>query len=394
MNQAPNEPGQAPSTEPIHRRISQRISAQIGEGRYPAGSRLPSEAKLAIEFGVSRGTLRQALATLQRDGRTQAIPSRGHFVRAPAPIRAEARRRQVGVVVPSVAKPYVPDILVGIEDELHIRGYTMVVGSSGASGEQQAGRVQRILDDGASGLIAYPVDYEANPALFAGLSEAGFPVVLIDRYLVGHTFDAVISDNLGGAYAAVRHLLEQGHRRVAFVSTDNLSTTSVAERLQGYRQALVDAGVEPDASLQYTKLPVAAAWPAPDAASEKNARRIAAFLARTRPTAVFALHDHIAVDVLAAASEVGMRIPDDLALVGFDDDPFAKALAVPLSTVAQPRERMGRVAAGLVLDRIEGQRTEVARIVLPTALILRRSSERRGTEVLPEGQPETQAASA
>lgn len=377
---------------PIHRQLSSRLAAQIDGGRYPPGSRLPSEARLATEFGVSRGTLRQALATLQREGRIEAVAARGHFVKTLAPAQAERRRKLVGVVVPSVAKPYVPDILVGLEDELHLRGYTMLVGSSGASGGQQAGRVQRILEEGASGLIAYPVDYDPDPALFARLNADGFPVVLIDRYLVGHSFDAVTSDNLGGAYAAVRHLIDLGHRRIAFVSTDNLSTTSVAERLQGYRQALVDHGIEPEAALRYTKLRVSTAWPGPDLASEKNARRIAAFLERIQPTAVFALHDHIAVDVLAAAERLGRRVPEELAVIGFDDDPFARALAVPLSTVAQPRERIGRLAAQLVLDRIEGRRSEIARIVVPTTLVVRRSSQARlGRR--PDDQPR-QAASA
>lgn len=360
---------------PIHRQISDGLAAAIERGDYPAGTRLPSEARLVHDFGVSRGTLRQALASLTRQGLIEAVPARGTFVRAASPAKAEARRRVVGVVVPSVAKPYVPELLAGVEDELHARGYSMLVGSSGSTREQQAGRARRIVDEGVSGLIAYPIDYEPDPELFLQLSASGFPVVLIDRHLLGYAFDAVLPDNVGGAFAAVKHLIEQGHRRVAFVSTDNLTTTSVAERLQGYQQALGAAGLSVDPALVFTRLAVTRSWGQDyRAASKDNAARIGRFLSRSDATAVFALHDHLALEVLEAARNLGRRVPEDLAVAGFDDDPLAGALAVPLTTVAQPRERIGRVAAGRVVDRIEGAGTEAARIVLPTRLVVRRSS--------------------
>lgn len=360
---------------PIHRKIAERLAAAIEHGEYPPGSRLPSEARLVRELGVSRGTLRQALASLRSRGLIDVVPARGAFVRGASPARVEARRRVVGVVVPSVAKPYVPELLAGVEDELHARGYSMLVGSNGSTREQQAGRVRRIVDEGVSGLIAYPIDYEPDPQLFTQLEAGGLPIVLVDRHFIGHAFDAVLPDNVGGAFAAVTHLVEQGHRRIAFVSTDNLTTTSVAERLQGYQQALAAAGIPVDPALAFTGLPVTRSWGQDyRVASKDNASRIARFLSRADPTAVFALHDHLALEVIEAARALGRRVPEDLAVAGFDDDPLAGALSVPLTTVAQPRERIGRVAAGLVVDRIEGARSEGARIVLPTTLVVRRSS--------------------
>lgn len=360
---------------PIHRRIADRLAEAIERGDYPPGSRLPSEATLVRDLGVSRGTLRHALLALRSRGLIEAVPARGTFVRSGSPASGETRRRVVGVVVPSVATPYIPDLLVGVEDELHSRGYSMLVGSTGATREQQAGRVRRIVDEGVGGLIAYPIDYEPDPALFLQLASNGLPIVLVDRHIIGQSFDAVLADNVGGAFAAVRHLVGQGHSRIAFVSTDNLSTTSVLERLQGYQHALAVSGIEPSPALVFTTLPVARP-PGRDyrVASRDNAARIATFLAHSDATAVFALHDHLALEVIEAARMIGRQVPDDLAVVGFDDDPLAGELAVPLTTVAQPRERIGRVAAGLVVDRIEGSRAEVARMVLPVNLVVRRSS--------------------
>jgi LacI family transcriptional regulator len=360
---------------PVHRQVADRLAEAIGRGDYPPGSRLPSEARLVRELGISRGTVRHALATLNSRGLTEAVPSRGTFVRRLAPVDIESRRRVVGVVVPSVAMPYVPAVLAGIEDALHAHGYSMLAGSNGSTREQQAGRVKRIVGEGVSGLIVYPIDYEPDPELFARLAAGGLPIVLIDRHLIGQPFDAVISDNVGGAFTAVTHLVEQGHRRIAFVSTDNLTTTSVAERLQGYQQALVAAGIPHDPSLLFSRLHVGKSW-GDDyrVASKDNVARIRRFLARSDATAVFALHDHLALEVMEAARSLDRLVPQDLAVAGFDDDPLAGALSTPLTTVAQPRERIGRIAAEVLLDRIAGRRSELARIVLPTRLVVRASS--------------------
>lgn len=363
---------------PMHRRISNAIATAIEDGQYGPGGALPSEQRLASDFGVSRGTLRQALAALRADGYIEVVPGRGTFVRLTTPKRPDTRRRVVGVVVPSVSRPALPELLGAVEDELHRRGYSMLVASSGNSRAQEAGRLRRVLDEGVSGLIAYPLDQQPDSEVYAGLARQRFPVVFVDRHLVGVPVDAVLADNVGGAYALVSHLIERGHRRIAFVSSDNVGTTSVIERLQGYEQAIQAHGIARDASLVFTGLPTVPTHPEEqERVSEENAARIKSFLAERRPmpTAVFALHDRIARSVLEAAIWLRLQVPRDLAIVGFDDDPIAATLPVPLTTVAQPREQIGRTAARLVVDRIEGRRSDVARIVLPTRLVIRASSQ-------------------
>lgn len=361
--------------DPLHRQIAEAIASAIERGRYAPGTTLPSELRLARELAVSRGTLRQALATLRADGYVEVVPGRGTFVRRTVPKRPEARRRVVGVVVPSVSRPALPDVLTAIEDELHRRGYSMLVASSGNTAAQEAGRVHRIVAEGVSGLIVYPID-QPDPRIYARLLADGFPIVLVDRHIIGLSIDAVLADNVGGAYAAVSHLLELGHSRIAFVSSDNVATTSVMERLQGYKQALAAHRLAADDALVYTGLPAV-----PPRAEEhhrvtlENALRIKRFLhSRQRPTAVFALHDRIALAVFEAASSLGLGVPKDLAVVGFDDDPLVATLSVPLTTVRQPREQIGRTAARLVLERIEGRRHDSARLVLPTQLVVRQST--------------------
>ena len=369
------EPDAQDRRVPAHRRVASALRAEIEGGVFVPGSQLPAEPDLALQFGVSRGTLRQALQSLRADGLIEAVPGRGNFVAHGLPVGLERRRRVIGVIVPSVAQPYVADLLAWIEDELHQRGYSMIVGNGGSTRQQQAGRIHRILDEGASGLIVYPIDYDPDPALFAHLLAREFPIVLIDRHLIGLPVDTVEPDNTGGAYAAVRHLIELGHRRIAFVSTDNLRTTSVADRLRGYEEALASEGLAVDPELIFSELPVTRRWPIQAAdGRQTEVATLARFLEGHRPTAVFTLHDYLAADVLEAAETLGLSVPGDLALASFDDDPAAAKLPVPLTAVAQPREQLGRTAARLLIERIDGRRRETARIVLPTQLIVRESS--------------------
>jgi GntR family transcriptional regulator, arabinose operon transcriptional repressor len=359
---------------PMYRRIAEQLLAEIAEGRHQAGERLPSEPTLSARFGVSRGTLRQALGELREQGAIESVPGRGSFVRGPTPRVLEARRRVVGLIVPSVSRPALSEVVSAIEDELHRRGYSLIIGNSGDTRDQEVGRIRRILDEGVSGLVVLPID-TAEETIYRRILDDGFPIVLIDRHLVGLSIDAVLADNVGGAYLAVTHLVELGHRRIALISSDNLSTTSVAERFLGFRQALAAHGIQGREDLIFAGLPaVPPSSRDEDRVTAENARLIARFLAAHTPTAVFALHDRIALSVIEAAATLRWAVPEQLAVVGFDDDPLAESLRVPLTTVAQPREQMGRTAARIVADRIEGRRVDVSRLVLPTRLVIRASS--------------------
>ncbi len=361
------------ASKPLYKVVYGQIESRIRRGEYGSGGRLLPEVQLAAELGVSRGTLRRALAALREQGLIEGGPGRGTFVQDP-PAGGQPVTGAVGVVVPLVAQPHVAHLIQGVEGELHRRGYTMLMGDGGSTARQQSDRIRRLLDQGAGALIAYPVDYELDASSFERLVARDVPLVLVDRYLPGLSVDAVVPDNIGGAYAAVSHLAALGHRRIAFVATDNLATSSVAERSLGYRQALDAAGLVFDADLVFDSLPVSRTWPASDELAAQTRSRIARFLERTAPTAVFALHDRLAVDVYRAAGMCGLEVPRGLSVIGFDDDPVGVAVAPALSTVAQPREAIGRLAATLVVDRLEGRHAGAVRTVLPVRLVVREST--------------------
>ena len=356
-----------------HGRIRSELERRITGGAWPVGTRLPPEPVLARQLGVSRGTLRRALGTLREHGLIEAAPRRGSFVISA--VRTTAQRRQIGVVVPSIAKPSAASLVQAIEDELHRHGYSMLFGSSGASSAQESGRVRRMLENGVSGFIAYPIDYEPDVGLYAELKASDVPLVFIDRYLPGLRADAVVADNVSGAYEAVKYLADIGHRRIGFVSTDNLATTSVADRLQGYRQALVAAGLTYDDELVLWRIPVAGAgWELTESQRSENGNLLCEFLSESSPTAVFTLHDRLAFHLHQAAAVLGRRVPDDLSIVAFSDDPLAQTLLPGLTVVEQPRDRIGRLAAQLLVRRIQGSGEEPARYSLATTFHLRRST--------------------
>jgi LacI family transcriptional regulator len=353
------------SAQPAHRRIYALLEERIASGAWPVGTRLPAEPEIAAQLGVSRGTLRRALARLRERGLVDGAPGRGSFVRSTSPSAPPGLPRIVGVLVPSVARPSVGALLMAIEDELDGLGYSMLVATSGSTPAQESGRARRMVSTGIAGLICYPIDHGADARLYRSLLDDGVPLVLVDRYLVGLGTDAVLCDNVGGAFQATSHLAGLGHRRIALVTTDNLTTTSVAERREGYRLALAEHGIPYDADLVSASLGVHA-FSSPTSSVEVVSR----FLEATRPTAVFALHDRVAFLVHRAATALGLRVPEDLSLVGFDAAAAVHEALPFLTSVEQPREQIGRTAARMLVDQVEGRRREIAKYVLPTRLII------------------------
>jgi LacI family transcriptional regulator len=212
------------------------------------------------------------------------------------------------------------------------------------------------------------------------LADEGYPLVLIDRYIPDLSLDAVTMDNTAGAFLAVQHLAELGRRRVGYVGTDNMATSSIVERLAGYRWAVQVHGLADDGeALECSSLKRLLSWPIRDgdvAAARHNQEVLRRYLAgRGRPDAVYVCNDYVAFQVIEAADAVGLRVPEGLAVVGFDNVAAHDYDGPPLTTLEQPRLEIGRTAAGLVIERIKGGRQHPRRVNLATRLIVRGSSD-------------------
>jgi GntR family transcriptional regulator, arabinose operon transcriptional repressor len=346
---------------------------EITNGNLAPGARLPSEAQLTEMFGISRGPVRQALGVLVNEGIIERIHGSGSYVRNHAPdarstdadLKKKLERQQIGVVLNNPGDQLNMEILMGIERGAKLRGYQVVFTYSEESVRQQKRDIQRLRGDGLQNLLIFSIGKDAEAESLVALVNENVNLVLIDRYFRNLPTHFVVADNFNGGYRAVEHLLMLGHQRISFAYSHqaSLQITSVEDRWRGYRRALEDYDLAYDESLVYQN-------PVPttdDRGYEPLLRRA------DRPTAIFAANDYEALAAMQAAQRLKIGVPDELAVVGFDDLNFAAFLPVPLTTVAQPRLDIGFRAVNVLIDQAEGLLDGVQQIMMPTNLIVRES---------------------
>jgi len=316
-------------------------------------------------------SVRQALALLANEGLIERVQGRGTFVIQPrsngSPV-TQPKQKQIGLVLNRTLRTHLTmNLLVGVEQAAKSHGYNVSFTYAEGEQDQQARDIARLQANHVLGMIIWAMGDTTHDNSIQQLQTDQFPLVLIDRYFPGLAIDYVGSDNIGGGYRATEHLLILGHRRIGFVfaQEETLQTTSVYERWQGYCKALQKYEVPYDETLVV-----------PDVRKLQSGARegLVEFLqSPDRPSAIFAVNDYIALDVLQAARAIHLRIPEDLAVVGFDDQEFAAHVHPPLTTIKQQFIDIGLRAGTLVINRIEGIAGPPKHIELPTSLIIRES---------------------
>ncbi len=363
--------GKKERTKLLHSQLTTYYRERILDGRLQAGTRLPTDDELAALYQISRDTVRQALAQLTNEGLIERVQGRGTFVSQPpsngSPL-TQLKQKQIGLVLNRTFRTQLTmNLLVGVEQAAKSHGYSVSFTYAEGEQEQQAHDVARMRANHVSGMIIWPMGDSTQAASIQQLQADHVPVVLMDRYFPGLAVDYVGSDNVGGGYRATEHLLILGHRRIGFVFAheETLQTTSVYERWQGYCRALQKYEVPYDETLV---IPDLRQLPTGDHEG------LVEFLQRPdRPGAIFTVNDYVALDVLQAAKALHLRIPEDLAVVGFDDMEFAAHVNPPLTTIKQQFIDIGLRAGTLLINRIEGMASAPKHIELPTNLIIRDS---------------------
>jgi LacI family transcriptional regulator, galactose operon repressor len=283
------------------------------------------------------------------------------------------RSQVIGVILetgeghPDLEHPFFQEVLVGLKHRVGAGGYDLLLFATEipGNGSGEPSFLRRARHHGVDGLVVMGVD--SQNADIQKLARSPIPTVAVDLDLVGRRTGHVISDNLGGARLAVRHLHEQGHARIATV-TGMLSTRPGADRLLGYRAELEALG------LPYRDDYVQEG----DFYFESGYRGMQALLdLETPPTAVFAAGDVMAAACVRAAEERGVRVPDDVALVGFDDIQLAAMIQPALTTIRQDKIGLGATAGDAVLRMIEETDAVPPVAVLPVELVVRESSGAR-----------------
>lgn len=270
------------------------------------------------------------------------------------------RTNVIGILVADL-EPFSTELLKGAADAIRGSGFELVVYSAGGRTDDQAGWERRYL----SRLSGTLVDGALLVTPAASLEpREGTPVVAVDPHTGSAELPTIDSDNLSGAQLAVEHLLGLGHRRIALLKgRPDLQSAHLRET--GYRRALAAAGVSVDENL----VQVGAYDPEVSAASARLLLD-----SPDRPTAVFAANDLSAIATVEVANELGLRVPEDLSVVGFDNIPESVLCVPPLTTVEQPIREMGRRAIQLLIPLINGEQPEPTHVTLDTRLVVRQST--------------------
>ncbi|MFD6054612.1 LacI family DNA-binding transcriptional regulator [Agromyces sp. NPDC060279] len=325
---------------------------------------------VAAAAAVSVGTVSNVLnrpdkvapATVAR---VQAAIDRLGFVRNDAARQLRAgRSRSIGLVVLDSANPFFAEVARGAEERAAREGMAVLLGNSDQTPSRERAYLELFREQRVNGVLLTPTDLEASAV--RRLADSGIPLVIVDGELPGGGVPSVAVDDVQGGMLAVAHLLEQGRRRIAYIGGPR-SIRQVADRLEGARRAL--AGV-PEATLEVIELDALTVLHGRDA-GEEIARRDAA----DRPDAVFCANDLLAVGVLQGTAILGeVRVPEDLALIGYDDIDFAQSAVVPLSSVRQPARAIGAAAVELLLEALDSEGAAIRHVRFQPELVVRAST--------------------
>ena len=292
-----------------------------------------------------------------------AIAELGYVPNALARSLRFKQTQTIALVLTDITNPFFTTLARGVEDAASEQGFSVMFCNTDESRSEEIEYLNVLVQKQTDGVLLVPASGSAESLSF--LRSQGVPVVVVDRRVPGFQVDMVRCDSEEGAHALVSHLIELGHRRIAaLMGPETISTA--ADRLAGYYRALAESGLSSEPSLVLH-----------DRYSQKGGYRMAqkALESTPRPTALFAGNNLIAVGVLRALRDAGLRVPEDISVASFDDVPESLVMDPFLTVVTQPAYEMGRQATGLLLDRLAGEGpAEVREIVLPTELVVRKST--------------------
>ena len=304
---------------------------------------------VAASAGVSVGTVSNVLNRPDKVAattveRVQAAIDLLGFVRNDAARQLRAgRSRSIGLVVLDAGNPFFADVARGAEARAEEERLSVLLGNSDEDASREDGYLDLFREQRVNGVLITPASDDA--AKLRRVQDAGTPVVLVDHEIPGSDFCSVSVDDDEGGYLAARHLLETGRRRLAFIGGP-AAIAQVANRLAGAQRAVSEvAGAE----LEVIEMPALTVLHGRDAGEALVSREAA-----DRPDGIFAANDLLAVGILQALTMFSsLRVPEDIALIGYDDIDFASATVVPLSSIRQPAQLIGHTAVDLLLRSID-----------------------------------------
>ncbi len=362
---------------PLYYQIQNDLFSEIESGKYHAGDRLPSERDLAVQYDVTRMTVRQAIKNLVEQGYLEVRQGSGMYVTDRFHMNSNQTVRKgtiIGVLLPNIQRGIMIDLIRGIEDQAIATGYNTILCNSDDRFEKANMYTKQLTANNVSGVIYLPIQdiensdrkEEANRHIVEAFIQANIPIVLVDRECRTIDTDIVVSDNYGGGFELAEHLIEMGHSRIAVIY--DFVETSIEDRIRGYKNALQKHQIPFDPQL-VQKIREYGHTDSFQNALKEMVHTLGA-------TAIMAMNDLLAADIFYLADKIHISIPEELSLVGYDDLPFSKRLPTPLTTVNQPIYQMGAESFNILKDRMEHHPIHLKKVILPNRLVKRKSVKR------------------
>lgn len=356
---------------PLYTRVADALRAEMLAGEWDAHGRVPSEREVQRRHGVSRPTASKALAALAAEGlivRAQGRVSELSTRRPAATRPVGGNQGVIGLVAPISDNPLVQHVLRGADREAGRHGVRLLMATTGLMPEREQEAIVGLVDAGVQGLLVYPVARPiTNDSSDHLRSQFPVPVVLVDMCGPSLPHSQVVFDNYRAGYAQTSRLLAEGRRRIGFcVWAIGDPGPTLDDRLAGYRDALSDAGLDPSPGLvlHYEGQGGAGA----------TARTVLDFVrGGARVDALIASEDTSAMEIIDGLVDAGVRVHDDISVVGFDNRVEARRFHVPFFTTQPDFERMGEIACRILLDRVAGRDPVLRTYVLPVPLLARRA---------------------
>lgn len=274
-----------------------------------------------------------------------------------------ARTETLGLIIPDISNPFFADIAQSIEKEARSKGYSLILCDSGEDPLIEKELIDLLLSHKVDGIIIAPMGTDYKHIIHT--YNSGMPLVVVDRCFPETGLPFITSDNFQGGYDAVNYLISMGHRKIACIQGFPKSRPTI-ERLRGYMDAFRNNSIPIDKSLIVGD----------DYSTENGYKQTRIlFSMEDPPTAIFALSNLIGLGVIKAVDEMGLKIPENLSLISFDEQPYSAFLGTPMTTIAQKKSEMGQLAVDILLKYITNKeyRKKVINITLKTNLIIRNS---------------------
>ncbi len=351
--------------------VKEGLKKLILSGDYEVNDRLPTESELMAEYGVSRYTIRRAMQDLEGDHYIYRIQGGGMFVddwRHSEP--AKSSDRNIGVITTHLTSYIFPQIVSGIDDVISEQGYSLILSNTHNDPSRERKALVSLMGKSIDGFIVEPTQSALNQEnldLYRELEALHIPVVFINAKYAGLNAPSLTTDDTQAMRDITNYLIEQGHERIlgVFQVDDNQGVDRMDGFMQAYRQ-------HPQLSIYGATM----MYQTSDSRATLM-KRIGSLLTQpqeSRPTAVVAYNDQIAIRILDLANSLGLKVPEDLSVVGFDDYTLSKYMTPSLTTLRHVQAQMGRDAATMLLKMIRGE--AVASIQYPAELILRNSTSK------------------